>query len=56
MTLFQKKTRPQTVFYLSLLNCVYFYFSFFIGIFGFSNLSLFGIVDCFCTICSFTHF
>lgn len=56
MTLFQKKPRPQTDFYLSLLNCVYFYFSFFVVIFGFSNLSLFGIVECFCTICFFTHF
>ena len=26
-----KKTRPQTDFYLSLLNCVYFYFSFLWG-------------------------
>ena len=56
MTLFLKKPRPQTDFYLSLLNCVYFYFSLFVGIFGFSNLSLFGIVECFCTICFFTHF
>ena len=56
MTLFLKKPRPQTDFYLSLLNCVYFYFSFFIGVSGFSNLSLFGIVECFCTICFFTHF
>ena len=56
MTLFLKKPRPQTDFYLSLLNCVYFYFSFFVVIFGFSNLSLFGIVECFCTICFFTHF
>ena len=31
MTLFLKKTRPQTDFYLSLLNCVYFYFSFLWG-------------------------
>ena len=53
---FQKKPRPQTDFYLSLLNCVFFYFSFFVGIFGFSNLSLFGIAECFCTICFFTHF
>ena len=56
MTLFLKKPRPQTDFYLSLLNCVYFYFSSFIGVSGFSNLSLFGIVECFCTICFFTHF
>lgn len=34
MTLFLKKSRPQTDFYLS----------------------LFGIVECFCTICFFTHF
>lgn len=34
MTLFLKKPRPQTDFYLS----------------------LFGIVECFCTICFFTHF
>ena len=51
MTLFLKKPRPQTDFYLSLLNCVFFYFSFFMGVSGFSNLSLFGIVECFCTIC-----
>ena len=31
MTLFLKKPRPQTDFYLSLLNCVYFYFSFLWG-------------------------
>ena len=37
---FLKKNRPQTDFYLSLLNCVCFYFSFFVVIFGFSNLSL----------------
>lgn len=56
MTLFLKKPRPQTDFYLSLLNCVYFYFSFFMWVSVFSNLSLFGIVECFCTICFFTHF
>ena len=53
MTLFLKKPRPQTDFYLSLLNCVFFYFSFFMGGSGFSNLSLFEIVECFCTICFF---
>ena len=31
MTLFLKKPRPQTDFSLSLLNCVYFYFSFLWG-------------------------
>mgnify|MGYP001702874514 CR=1 FL=1 len=31
MTLFLKKPRPQTDFSLSLLNCVYFYFSFLCG-------------------------
>lgn len=32
MTLFLKKPRPQTDFYLSLLNCVFFYFSVFVGV------------------------
>ena len=56
MTLFLKKTpSPNRLLPVPFELCIFLLF-FFMGGSGFSNLSLFGFVECFCTICFFTHF